>query len=85
MSARLGVKTNGSPHVLDFLTGLLSPEEILALRASPALAARVQQLLEKNRDVGLTPVEEEEWRRYEDLEHQVRIAKAYAAIKLARR
>ena len=39
-------------------------------------------LLEKNRTTGLTADEEEEWRRYQYLEHLVRLAKAKAALKL---
>jgi hypothetical protein len=67
---------------MEFLAGLPSPEEILAFRPTPALEARVKELLEKSRTVGLSPAEEDEWRRYEYVEHLVRLAKAKAALKL---
>jgi hypothetical protein len=41
----------------------------------------VQELLEKNREEGLTPAEEQEWQQYEYLEHLVRMAKARALLK----
>lgn len=72
----------GAAEVLEFLAGLPAPEEVLALRPSPALEARVRELLEKSRAGGLSSEEEDEWRRYEYVEHLVRLAKAKAALKL---
>jgi hypothetical protein len=72
----------GASDVLEFLAGLPSPEETLALRPTPALLARTKDLLERSRTDGLSPAEEDEWRRYEYLEHLVRLAKAKAALKL---
>ena len=73
-------------HVLlELLAKLPSPEEVLALRASPALQHRVSALLEKNRTVGLSPAEEDEWQRYQYVEHLVQLAKAKAALKLKAR
>jgi predicted transcriptional regulator len=73
---------SGVSDVLELLARLPAPEEVLALRPSPALEARVRELLEKNRAGGLSPPEEEEWRRYAYAEHLVRLAKARAAQKL---
>jgi hypothetical protein len=72
----------GASDVLEFLAGLPSPEETLALRPTPALETRVKNLLEKSRTSELSPAEEEEWQRYEYIEHLVRLAKAKAALKL---
>ncbi len=72
----------GAADVLEFLAGLPTPENTLALRLSDALQARVGTLLEKNRTSGLTPEEEQEWQEYEYLEHLVRMAKASALSKL---
>lgn len=72
----------GTAEVLEFLAQLPTPEEIIALRPSPALQADITALLEKNRTVGLTPTEELLWQQYEYLEHLVRIAKAKAFLKL---
>ena len=72
----------GFTDVLEHLAALPTPEEILALRPSEALQARIDALLEKNRNEGLAPAEEREWERYQYLEHLVRRAKAKAHQKL---
>jgi hypothetical protein len=72
----------GVAAVVEVLAGLPSPEEVLALRPSVALQARISTLLEKNRAAGLASDEEREWAQYEFLEHVVRMAKARAAAKL---
>jgi hypothetical protein len=72
----------GAAEVLEFLASLPTPEEILALRPSPALQSRVDLLLEKNRATGLSSAEEAEWEQYQYLEHLVRLAKAKALLKL---
>lgn len=74
---------DGAGGVLEFLAALPSPEEILNLRPSPRLAARVAELIEKSRAGEMTPLDEEDWERYEYLEHLVRMAKASAQLKLA--
>ena len=71
--AQLGFE--GAAEVLEILAGLPTPTEILALRPSEALQARLSILLEKNKMEGLTPEEEREWERYQYLEHLIRIAK----------
>ncbi len=68
----------GAAEVLEFLVKLPSPEEIVALRPSETFQAEISSLLAKNRTVGLTPVEEQQWEQYQYLEHLVRIAKAQA-------
>jgi hypothetical protein len=72
----------GAAQIMEFLASLPTPEEALALRPSEALQARVNVLQEKNRAEGLTPDEEQEWEKYQYLEHLVRIAKAQALLKL---
>ena len=72
----------GAAQILEFLAGLPTPTEILALRPSPELQTRVSELLEKNRAEGLSRDEEQEWQQYEYLEHLVRLAKANAYLKL---
>ena len=73
---------SGAAEVLEFLAALPSPEEIIALRPSEALQAQISSLLEKNRNQGLTSVEEQTWQQYQYIEHLVRIAKARALIKI---
>jgi len=72
----------GLTDVLERLAALPTPEEILALRPSEALQERIDTLLAKNRSEGLSPDEEQEWARYEYLEHLIRIAKTRAHQKV---
>ncbi len=72
----------GAADVLEMLAGLPTPEEILALRPSEAMHARISALLEKDRAEGLSPAEEQEWECYQYLEHLVRLAKAQASQRL---
>lgn len=76
-------KLDSIAEVTDFLTSVPSPEQTLAFRPSPALQARIFELLEKNRTSGLSAEEQREWQAYELAEHWVRMAKANAAAKLA--
>ena len=76
--AQLGFE--GTAEVLEILAGLPTPTEILALRPSETLQARLSTLLEKNRTEILNSEEEQEWERYQYLEHLIRIAKAKAHL-----
>lgn len=73
---------SGAAQVFEFLAQLPTPEEILALRPSEELRIQIDALLEKNRNTGLTPEEEQKWQHYEYLEHLVRITKVKALLKL---
>ncbi len=73
----------GLADVLEALARLPSPSEVLALRPSSALQQRIEALLAKNRNGGLSEAEQLEWQQYQYLEHLVRIAKAQATLKLA--
>ena len=75
---------DGAADVLELLAALPTPEEILNLRPSPRLACRVSEVVEKSRAGEMTPADEEDWERYEYLEHLVRVAKAAAQIKVAK-
>jgi hypothetical protein len=75
----------GVHDVLEVLARLPSAEEVMALRASPALQTRVDELLLKNRTTGLSDPERREWEQYQYVEHLVRMAKARATRKLAER
>jgi hypothetical protein len=69
----------GAAEVLELLAGLPTPEEILNLRPSGRLQARIQELLEKSRAGELSAREEEDWECYQYLEHLVRMAKTKRA------
>ena len=77
-----GGQFHGLAPVLEKLAELPSPQEVLALRPSPELQARISELLRRNCEEGLTPEEDAEWQRYETVEHLVRLAKARATAKL---
>lgn len=64
--------------VLEFLAGLPTAEEIIALRPSEDLQNEISELLEKNRNEGLSESEEQAWAGYEFIKYLVNIAKAKA-------
>lgn len=72
----------GAAEIFEFLVSLPTPQEIMGLKLSDDMEERVEMLIEKSHDSGLTPDEEAEWQQYEYLEHLVRIAKAKARIKM---
>ncbi len=72
----------GTSDVLEFLAGLPTPEDIIKLRPSKKMQARIKYLLEKNLSEGLNFEEQTEWEQYQYIEHLVRIAKAKAHIKI---
>ena len=74
----------GAGDVLEFLATLPDPEDIIKLCPSEKLQKRISQLLEKNRNEGLSPEEETEWEHFQYLEHLVRMAKTKAHMKLKR-
>jgi hypothetical protein len=68
--------------IMVLLASQPTPEEILGIRPSPELQARVSELLAKNKTTPLTRPEEAELERYLTLEHLVRLAKAHAYKQL---
>jgi hypothetical protein len=54
------------------------------LRPSERFESRIEELLEKNRTEGLSHSEDEEWERYEFLEHLIVIAKAHQKLTTQR-
>lgn len=80
--AEASCEFDGTADVFEFLAKLPAPEEILQLRPTPGMQSRIAELLERKRAGSLTDTEELEWRRYEYLEHLVRVAKATAKRKL---
>lgn len=72
----------GLSGVLETLATLPTPEEVLALRPTPLVQGRIDELLEKNRTGGLTPEEQREWNQFQFVEHLVRLAKTRALVKL---
>jgi hypothetical protein len=68
----------GLADVLETLARLPSPEEVVALRPSAQLQARIEILIDKMRADDLSADERKEWEHYEYIEHLVRMAKVQA-------
>lgn len=60
----------------------LSPRKVLAYKASVKAQERVNILLQKNKEAGLSVEENAEMERYMAVEHIVRLAKAKAIQQL---
>lgn len=63
-------------YVLDFLTSQPTAEQIAAFRPTPEMQARLKNLIEKERNNGLTQKEKEELAEYEQIEHLIIMLKA---------
>ena len=68
--------------LLDLLAESVQAERVLAFRLSTAKQARLDVLLDKNRDGTLTAEERAELEAYERFEHVVRLLKARVLQKL---
>lgn len=63
----------------------LSPTKVLNFKSSKKSQGRVNYLLEKNAETGLTSEEQDEMEKYMMVEHIIQLAKAKALIKLTHR
>jgi hypothetical protein len=68
----------GLADVLETVARLPSPEEVVALRPTAQLQARIEFLIDRLRADGLSAEERKEWEHYEYIEHLVRMAKVQA-------
>jgi hypothetical protein len=68
---------------IDFIAGGTTPQQIIAFRPSEAAQQRVEGLLAKLKEDGLSPDEQSELDSFCELEHIFRVAKARAAQILA--
>lgn len=74
------------PNVYDSLAEFmakLDPAKVLAFHAPTNMQKRVDTLLQKKQDTGITKTEQEELDHYLILEHIVRLAKSRARLHLA--
>ena len=72
----------GLADVLRFLASLPTPAEILELRPSKKLSARISEVLEKSKTDTMNEADERFWESYEFIEHLVRLAKTAALAKI---
>jgi predicted transcriptional regulator len=76
--AEKAVEFQDENEIMALLTSRPAPEQVLAIRPSPELQARVSELLSRSKEHTLSRHEEAELDRYLTLEHLVRLAKAHA-------
>ena len=69
-------------QVVEFLATAPTPAEVMTFRASPAIQAEVNRLLDKHKNETLTPDEVDELDRVGDLEHILMALKARARQRL---
>jgi hypothetical protein len=65
-------------EVVEFLAREISPQALVAFRPSEVTRQRVWELVQKEKEEGLTPEEKSELDDYERLEHLLILAKAKA-------
>lgn len=68
-------------ELLDLLAGSVDLDQLLAFRLSERRQARLDDLLQRNREGSLTPAERGEIEEFERLEHLGRMLKARARQK----
>lgn len=68
-----------SDEVIAFLARQIPSDQLASFRASEATRLRVWELVQKEKEQGLTPDERYELDDYEKLEHLLILAKARAA------
>jgi hypothetical protein len=69
-------------HVADFIAEM-NPAKLLQLRATDKDRERLEALIEKEKEEGLTSIEKDELDHYLVLERLIRLAKAHARQRLA--
>jgi hypothetical protein len=72
-------------EIVSFMVKGKTPEEIIAFRPSAKTQARVEDLLHRQQDEGLTDDEAAELRQHVEIEHFMRLAKARARLRLSKR
>jgi hypothetical protein len=69
-------------EITDFLVSSPTPEQIIEFQTSEALNERLHDLLDKNREEGLTPEERDELNHFLEIGHLFIMLKAKARLKL---
>lgn len=74
----------GYLEFIDFIAAGTTPEQVIAFRPSLGAQKRVEDLITREKEEGLSPDERAELDHFFDLEHILRMAKARAEQILAR-
>ena len=75
---------SGLADVLQLLASLPTPEQVIALRPSQALQARIDTLVQRSREGELSDEDDQQWQNYQVPPAMVRKAKIRAAQQLHR-
>jgi len=65
-------------EVIEFIAAGTSPDSLIHFQPSEAAKARVADLIDREKTIGLSPDEESELEHYLQLEHIMRMAKSRA-------
>jgi hypothetical protein len=65
-------------EIIDFIAAGTTPEAVVRFRPSPEAQERVAELIEREKESGLSPEEKAELEHFVELEHILRMAKAKA-------
>lgn len=76
------IAQNAYDKVADFIASM-NPKKVLGLRASDEMQIRLEGLIAKEKESGLTIEEKDELDHYIVLERLIRLAKARALYRLA--
>jgi hypothetical protein len=79
----MNVATPAYIEIVDFIAGN-NPEAVAHFRPSADAQQRVMDLIEREKEVGLSADDKSELDHYMELEHILRMAKARARLILAR-
>ena len=71
-------------EIIDFIAGGTTPQSVAQFRPSAEAQRRLAELIEQDKNDGLSPDEKAELEHYMELEHILRMAKAKARQLLSR-
>jgi hypothetical protein len=78
----MNLMTRAYEDIIEFIAGGSTPSEVIGFRPSAEARARVEELLDKQKQDLLAPEEASELDHYLHLEHLMRLAKARARAYL---
>jgi uncharacterized protein YnzC (UPF0291/DUF896 family) len=79
----MGVANSPNLEIIDFIAAGVTPDEVIRFRPSQEAQQRVDDLVDREKETGLSPEEKSELEHYMELEHILRMAKAKARLNLA--
>jgi hypothetical protein len=80
----VGLTSPAYLEIIDFIAAGTTPETIAHFRPSPQAQPRVSELIDREKESGLTPEEKSELDHFIELDHILRMAKATARQILSR-